>query len=188
MLIKALCDYSALQENKTPAGYCKQAIHFEILLTPEGKIAAINDLRVPRIIPLKNKKTKTVYDPVMEQLPVRTQKPGIDKNTIEHRPLYIFGLNYDKGTLTPTDATNKAAKSHNCFCEWNEKFFENIDSPISLDLTAHLKLSFTMTANSKLPMKVTSPSLTPTATVTIPNYPPVPFLARSSRKPVSMIK
>ena len=72
MLIKALCDYSALQENKTPAGYCKQAIHFEILLTPEGKIAAINDLRVPRIIPLKNKKTKTVYDPVMEQLPVRT--------------------------------------------------------------------------------------------------------------------
>ena len=49
MLIKALCDYSALQENKTPAGYCKQAIHFEILLTPEGKIAAINDLRVPRI-------------------------------------------------------------------------------------------------------------------------------------------
>mgnify|MGYP000791372984 FL=1 len=130
MLIKALCDYSALQENKTPAGYCKQAIHFEILLTPEGKIAAINDLRVPRITPLKNKKTKTVYDPVMEQLPVRTQKPGIDKNTIEHRPLYIFGLNYDKGTLTPTDATNKAAKSHNCFCEWNEKFFENIDSPI----------------------------------------------------------
>lgn len=130
MLIKALCDYSALQENKTPAGYCEQAVHFEILLTPEGKIAAINDLRVPRIIPLKNKKTKTVYDPVMEQLPVRTQKPGIDKNTIEHRPLYIFGLNYDKGTLTPTDATNKAAKSHKCFCEWNEKFFENIDSPI----------------------------------------------------------
>lgn len=130
MLIKALCDYSALQENKTPAGYCKQAIHFEILLTPEGKIAAINDLRVPRIIPLKNKKTKTVYDPVMEQLPVRTQKPGIDKNTIEHRPLYIFGLNYDKGTLTPTDATNKAVKSHKCFCEWNEKFFDNIDSPI----------------------------------------------------------
>ena len=59
MLIKALCDYSALQENKTPAGYCEQAIHFEILLTPEGKIAAINDLRVPRIIPLKNKKTET---------------------------------------------------------------------------------------------------------------------------------
>lgn len=79
MLIKALCDYSALQENKTPAGYCEQAVHFEILLTPQGKIAAINDLRVSRIIPLKNKKTKTVYDPVMEQLPVRTQKPGIDK-------------------------------------------------------------------------------------------------------------
>ena len=73
MLIKALCDYSALQENKTPAGYCEQAVHFEILLTPQGKIAAINDLRVSRIIPLKNKKTKTVYDPVMEQLPVITQ-------------------------------------------------------------------------------------------------------------------
>lgn len=58
MLIKALCDYSALQENKTPAGYCEYDIHYEILLTPEGKIAAINDLRVPRIIPLKNKKDK----------------------------------------------------------------------------------------------------------------------------------
>ena len=130
MLIKALCDYDALQENKIPAGYCEQAIHFEILLTPEGKIAAINDVKEPKIINLKNGKTKTNYVPIMEQLPVRTQKPGIDKNTIEHRPLYIFGLNYDKGTLTPTDATNKAAKSHKCFYEWNEKFFENIDSPI----------------------------------------------------------
>lgn len=130
MLIKALCDYDALQENKTPAGYCEQAIHFEILLTPEGKIAAINDVRIPQIIKLKNGKTKTNYVPIMEQLPIRTQKPGIDKNTIEHRPLYIFGLNYDKGTLTTTDATNKAVKSHKCFCEWNEKFFENIDSPI----------------------------------------------------------
>ena len=99
-------------------------------LYAEGKIAAINDVKEPKIINLKNGKTKTNYVPITEQLPVRTQKPGIDKNTIEHRPLYIFGLNYDKGTLTPTDATNKAVKSHKCFCEWNEKFFENIDSPI----------------------------------------------------------
>lgn len=130
MLIKALCDYSALQENKTPAGYCEYDIHYEILLTPEGKIAAINDVRIPQIIKLKNGKTKMNYFPVMEQFPVRTEKTDIDKNTIEHRSRYIFGLNYDKGTLTPTDATNKAVKSHKCFCEWNEKFFENIDSPI----------------------------------------------------------
>lgn len=130
MLIKALCDYSALQENKTPAGYCEYDIHYEILLTPEGKIAAINDVRIPQIIKLKNGKTKINYFPVMEQFPVRTEKTDIDKNTIEHRSRYIFGLNYDKGTLTPTDATNKAVKSHKCFCEWNEKFFENIDSPI----------------------------------------------------------
>lgn len=130
MLIKALCDYSALQENKTPAGYCEYDIHYEILLTPEGKIAAINDVRIPQIIKLKNGKTKINYFPVMEQFPVRTEKTDIDKNTIEHRSRYIFGLNYDKGTLTPTDATDKAVKSHKCFCEWNEKFFENIDSPI----------------------------------------------------------
>ena len=130
MLIKALCDYSVLQENKTPAGYCEYDIHYEILLTPEGKIAAINDVRIPQIIKLKNGKTKTNYFPVMEQFPVRTEKTDIDKNTIEHRSRYIFGLNYDKGTLTPTDSTNKAIKSHKCFCEWNEKFFENIDSPI----------------------------------------------------------
>ena len=130
MLIKALCDYSALQENKTPAGYCEYDIHHEILLTPEGKIAAINDVRIPQIIKLKNGKTKINYFPAMEQFPVRTEKTDIDKNTIEHRSRYIFGLNYGKGTLAPTDATNKAAKSHKCFCEWNEKFFENIDSPI----------------------------------------------------------
>ena len=130
MLIKALCEYSALQENKIPAGYCEQAIHYEILLTPEGKISAINDVKEPQTVILKNGKTKTNYVPKMELLPVRTQKPGIDKNTIEHRPLYIFGLNYDKGILTPIDATNKAEKSHRCFCEWNGPFFENIDSPI----------------------------------------------------------
>ena len=38
MLIKALCDYSALQENKTPAGYCEQAIHtLKFFLPPRAR-------------------------------------------------------------------------------------------------------------------------------------------------------
>ena len=63
-------------------------------------------------------------------MPQRTEKPGIDANIAEHRPLYIFGLNLDKERLSPDDRTDKARKSHKAFVEKNLKFMEDIHSPI----------------------------------------------------------
>lgn len=136
MLIKALCDYddylrSSGSEAVVPDGFSKQAVSYEILLTPEGKVADILDIRHPEEIPLKGDKKKIKYSPVDAILPKRTEKTSIDLNTIEHRPLYIFGLNYTDGAFTTEDKTDKAKKSHKCFCEGNLEFFEDIDSDIA---------------------------------------------------------
>ena len=63
-------------------------------------------------------------------MPKRTEKPGIDANIIEHRPLYLFGLNCDKEILSPEDRTQKAKKSHNAFVKTNLEFLEGLDSPV----------------------------------------------------------
>ena len=60
---------------------------------------------------LSGKKTKEKKVPVEMQMPLRTEKPGIDANIAEHRPLYIFGLNLEKDGLTPNDRTDKQ-RSH----------------------------------------------------------------------------
>jgi primosomal replication protein N len=60
-------------------------------------------------------------------MPQRTEKPGIDANIAEHRPLYLFGLNLEKEGLTPTDRTGKAQKSHAAFVETNLKFIEEME-------------------------------------------------------------
>ena len=64
-------------------------------------------------------------------MPQRTEKTGIDSNIIEHRPLYIFGLNMDGERLTPDDRTGKARKSHEAFVTSNLEFLEGIDSPVA---------------------------------------------------------
>lgn len=132
MLIKALCDYSRIQEKEVEDGYCKQNVNYLIQLSPEGCIDNIISVEKSKPIKNKNGKEKMVLAPNAAELPVRTQKPGIDGNIIEHRPLYIFGLNYNKkdGTLSTEDKTDKAKKSHRAFCEVNLAFFEGIDSPL----------------------------------------------------------
>ena len=65
-------------------------------------------------------------------LPQRTQKPGICSNYIEHRPLYIFGLNYEEGKFTPDDKTNKARKSHEAFVKHELEFLNGLDSDICI--------------------------------------------------------
>lgn len=121
MLIKALCEYAdKLEENGTdiiPEGWSQEEISFRIWLKPDGSISSIEDLRIP-------KKSRNVI------LPERTQKPGIESNIIEHRPLYIFGLNYDKGTFSADDRTDKARKSHAAFVERNSDFFKDLESEV----------------------------------------------------------
>lgn len=133
MLIQALCDYYDELANDgkvVPNGYSEQAVHYLIALTPEGKIGGIIDYRAKTTYEAKNGKLKERFDPRSAMLPQRTEKPGIDSNFIEHRPLYIFGLNYDKGIFSPDDKTNKAKKSHEAFVQKNFELTQGIDSPI----------------------------------------------------------
>ena len=126
MLIKALCDYADKQMSvpnteKISEGFGKQAVHFRIILSENG------DLK--DIIPIiesegKKKASKEII------LPVRTQKSGIESNYIEHRPLYIFGLNYEKDMFSPDDKTDKARKSHAAFVKHELEFFDGLDSPV----------------------------------------------------------
>ncbi len=132
MLIKALCDYYDILSKSgkvLPEGYSKVRIHYLISLREDGTMDEIIDCQMTETV-LSGKKTKEKKVPVEMQMPLRTEKPGIDANIAEHRPLYIFGLNLEKDGLTPNDRTDKAKKSHKAFVEANLKFIENLHSPI----------------------------------------------------------
>jgi CRISPR-associated protein Csd1 len=134
MLIQALCDYHDIIEKQgeiTPEGYTTVGISYLICLTPEGDIEEIIDWRKKEEAKDKKGKRKVIYIPREEMLPERSQKPGIDLNIIEHRPLYIFGLNYSKEDgFSPEDGTNKARKSHDIFVKGNLDFIKDIDTPV----------------------------------------------------------
>lgn len=143
MLIKALCEYYDCRNEKEPSavpdGYSMQAVSWQIHLTETGEIASINDYRNEVEIPQKTKnKDGTVTEkpakikkvPREIALPERSQKTAICSNIIEHRPLYIFGLNYADGKLTPDDSTGKAKRSHDDFVKRNLEFFEDLHSPV----------------------------------------------------------
>lgn len=136
MLIKALCDYYDVKKknsskDNTDEYFSKQAVSYMIFLNITGEITSILDIRREEKISYGKNKTKTLFAKREICLPKRSQKPGIDLNIIEHRPLYIFGLNYDKdnGFLTH-DRTQKAEKSHKIFVEGNLEFLEGLNSEI----------------------------------------------------------
>ena len=132
MLIKALCDYYDMlsaAEKALPEGYSKVKIHYEAALTEEGEIDHIINIQKETEVTV-GKKIKKKLVPQDLKMPQRTEKPGIDANIAEHRPLYLFGLNLEKEGLTPTDRTGKAQKSHAAFVETNLKFIEEMDTPL----------------------------------------------------------
>lgn len=117
MLISALNEYYAILQKKNiipPPNTSIQKITHMIMLNKDGTVEDIVEYQ-------KNVK-----------LPKRTEKPAIDLNIIEHRPTYIFGLNYDKktGKYSAKDKTCKAEKSHKCFVQGNLEFTENMTTPI----------------------------------------------------------
>lgn len=142
MLIKALCDYYDVlaDEGKAlPDGYSPVKVHYKICLTPDGKIDEIINCQNVEPVPAKNGETKDKFVPKEVWMPSRTEKPGIDANIIEHRPLYIFGLNFENNRFTPHDKTKKAEKSHTAFTDTNLKFIEGIDSPLVNAYRAFIK-------------------------------------------------
>lgn len=132
MLISALNDYYAIladEKKVLPKGYSSVKIHYLIELSEDGKLKGIINYQKQETR-LVGKKEKHVEVPREEKFPKRTEKPGIDGNYIEHRPLYIFGLNYEKNGFSAKDKTDKAKKSHDVFCKTNLELIKDIDSPI----------------------------------------------------------
>lgn len=133
MLIKALCDYYDIlkKDGKVlPDGYSNVNVHYLISLTPDGKIDGVIDWQKVKLVEMGKGKTKEKKVPRQVIMPKRTEKTGTDSNIVEHRPLYIFGLNYDSEAFTTSDKTDKAKKSHLDFVEKNSAFTEGIDTPI----------------------------------------------------------
>ncbi len=134
MLIQALCDYydvMARAGKVLEEGYSLVRIHYRVGLSADGRVEGIELWQVPKTTTDAKGKTKETLEPRQLALFRRTEKPGIDANIVEHRPLYLFGLNLEKdGTLHPEDHTNKAVKSHQAFVERNLAFMEGVDSPI----------------------------------------------------------
>lgn len=129
MLIKGLCDYYDILREKgevLPDGYSTVQVKYKVSLTEDGKIGDI--VSCQEEVPGPGKKPKLVPKDMV--MPKRTEKPGIDANIIEHRPLYIFGLNLNNEGFTTEDNTNKAKKSHQDFVTKNLEFIEGIDSPV----------------------------------------------------------
>ncbi len=130
-MLKALKDYYDVLEERgetLPVGFSLVNIHYIISLSPDGRIENIIDCQLEEEIMQKNGKVKIKKVPRAYKFPKRTEKPGIDGNIIEHRPLYIFGLNYEDKIFNPKDRTKKAEKSHREFKEKNLKFLEGLDS------------------------------------------------------------
>lgn len=134
MLISALCDYYDVLSKKglvLPDGYSKIGIHFIIALTSEGKVESLIDCREIEVISA-NGKTKEQKLPKDMIFLKRKEASKIDANIIEHRPLYIFGLDYDakKREMTAFGDKNKAKKSHEEFIKTNLDFIDGIDAPM----------------------------------------------------------
>ena len=133
MLISALCDYYddlARDGKVVPEGYSEQAVDYLVALAPDGQIESIIDWRLTEQVPMKNGKVKERKVSRTVLLPKRSEKTCIDFNFIEHRPLYLFGLNFDSGSLTPDDNTDKAKKSHALFREKTLAALEGLESPV----------------------------------------------------------
>lgn len=103
MLIKALCDYYDYQADKAPCtmpnGYAAQSVSYQVLLTENGEIAAINDYRKTITIQQKPKKNK---DGSITELPDKTKKvpQEIGRSSHEERELKYINKILEEGAYS----------------------------------------------------------------------------------------
>lgn len=122
MIISALCeyyDYMRRSNKILPEGYSEIPVTHTVSLTGDGKIAEI----IPEVISDNKKK---IYPVCL--FPKRTDKSAIDANIVEHRPLYLFGLEASGESFFES---GKAKKSHAAFVAKNESFFEGMEHPLA---------------------------------------------------------
>lgn len=123
MILSCLCEYYGYlkQQNKTlKEGYSQISVTHTVSLSEDGKVVNV----ISRMAEdANNKKRYPVVD-----FPLRTEKTAIDANTVEHRPLYLFGLEAGKDGF---EVTPKARKSHDAFVEKNREFFDGVEHPLA---------------------------------------------------------
>ena len=129
MLIKALNEYYDILSEAgkvCPDGFSTQKVHYMIMLRKDGTISGIVDVTESD---LEGKKKNIPMEII---LPKRNSIPKINSEIIEHRPSYIFGLNYDKksGKYSAEDEKNRAKKSHEAFVKTNLEYTEGMTSDI----------------------------------------------------------
>ena len=113
MLIKALCDYydELRKQGKVFSdGYEKIKVNYVICLDEKGRVVDI----------LQNE--------IQAEMPKRESKSTVNSEIIEHRPEYIFGLDYDNNSLIINDSV---IKKHKKFVERNLEFIDGINSNIA---------------------------------------------------------
>lgn len=102
MLIQALSEYYDIlaKEGKVVSdAYSAVNVNYIVCLTEDGRIDHLIEC---------DKNTVAV-------LPKKSEKSTICANVVEYRPLYLFGLNYEKGVFAVEDEKNKTKKSHEDF-------------------------------------------------------------------------
>lgn len=122
MILSSLCEYYGYlsRGGKTiPDGYSDILVTHTVSLSPEGKVVGV-------ISKLTVEDKKKIYP--IGRFPKRTEKTAIDANIVEHRPLYLFGLEANKEAYFESE---KAKRSHAAFVQKNEKFFEGSSHPLS---------------------------------------------------------
>ena len=131
MLIQALCEYADKQlESNIPEGWQEQPIDFRIELKPDGTIADIVDVRKEKVEVDKKGKEKRKFVSMNITVPVRVQTKAIRPYLLDHRSLYIWGLNYDNHRLSAEDKTKKAKKTNASFKKMHLDFFAGLNSEI----------------------------------------------------------
>ncbi len=132
MLIQALCRYYDMLDAAgmlVKNGYSRVRVHYRIWLTPEGEVEGVEDWMQTAVTKLKNGKEKIIKIPREVILFRRLETTTVAANHVDHRPVYIFGLEWDQKGGAFTQSA-KAQKSHQTFVETNLAFIEGVDSPI----------------------------------------------------------
>ncbi|HPG92009.1 MAG TPA: type I-C CRISPR-associated protein Cas8c/Csd1 [Clostridia bacterium] len=126
MIINALARYYDCLKNipdspLPPSGYSKVNIDYVIVLNDKGEM--VNILPHTKTVTEKGKPKEV---PKTEILPERISATSVKANFLEHRPVYIFGMEFDKEFCI----TEKSKKS---FIDYQEKakIFKEVNSPIA---------------------------------------------------------
>ncbi len=132
MLIQALCEYADKQTASVEDGYCIQQVHYRVLLSPDGEITDIVDVRKKQILKDKKGKEKEVFVPLEIKLPFREKSTSIKCYCGEHRPSYIFGLSETDKKLSAESDKDKARKSHTAFVKHELEFYDGLDTKMCI--------------------------------------------------------